>query len=182
MFGQWREFRRTQGCGFWRTWRRDFRRRPKVGLLAEGISPWPRALEDPTCSMVMAAKLRVLELPRRAGRGPESGGVVLTVLTVCSAAWAEHGWVTAGRRAAELGLRFLLLWHRSLAGADRGQGLSEGWGCPCYLLSEVLSFTAQYKAWHTGSFQYVLVAWINLWVRRSGSHSRPLLSGCVDRE
>lgn len=34
---------------------------------------------------------RVVQSPSRAGRGPESGGVIGTEPTVCGAAWAEPG-------------------------------------------------------------------------------------------
>lgn len=82
-----------------------------------------------------------------------------------SSKWRRLCAVLHGQNMGECGPRpyrvrpaLPALGERSLAGVDRQQGMSEGSGCPCYLLSEGLRFTAQYKAWYTGSFQYVLVA------------------------
>lgn len=48
----------------------------KGGPFGRRVSPWPRALEYATLSVVVAARLQVLQSPRRAGRGPESTRVV----------------------------------------------------------------------------------------------------------
>lgn len=61
-----------------------------MGLLAEGISPRQTNLEDASGSVVVAV-FRVVRSPNRAGRGPESGGVIGTEPTICGAAWAEPG-------------------------------------------------------------------------------------------